>query len=104
MLHEELTHEGFGAQVIWTAVVGEKVVAADADVAGVGEHRPNALDCLPFRSFDVHLQQVNLLDPKLSRKSVDSTGRYVDAATAGLEHGVAQVVLGIGYHDRAVGV
>ena len=39
---------------------------------------------------------------KLSRKRVDSAGRYLDPVTVRFEHGVTEVVIEIGDRDRAV--
>src|ERR671932_877126 len=67
VLDEELAHELLRAHLRGPAVVGQEVVAADADVADAPDDPFEAADRQSLRAFDVHLEEVDPRDVELAR-------------------------------------
>ena len=73
---QETNHQGFGpVKVIGFA---EKIMAGNAKLGYVLDHARHSLDGEAFRSFDVHLKKVNVLNLLLRAQFIERTSRHCE--------------------------
>ena len=91
MLQDEVADELAGAQEFVSANIRQEIVTADAERLRTPHGLDHAPNRLPFGTFDIQLEEMNLMQAELADDGVDRSGR--DAETLGSPHSIAQVFL-----------